>query len=271
MKIALVCMAAGSSSRFGGRPKQFAIVGPKGETLIEYSMNQALKAGFDKIIFIVSEKTNDGLKKIFGQNYKGTQIFYVFQKFDEKIRDKPWGTTDALCSAKSLIDCPFIVCNTDDVYGEEAFTLLRDHLNDKKSEATISYDLLRTLPPTGEVNRGIFKLNTDRTVSSITENFGVSRANIESRGLRPDSQTNVNLFALHPETIELLSQILQNFKKEHIEDRKIECLLPTDLSSLIKSGRIKMHCYKTKEKWSGVTYPEDEKIVREDIRNFTSI
>ena len=116
--IALVYMVAGMSSRFGGKIKQFAKVGPEGETLIEYSLNQAIPAGFTKIVFIVGNKTEKPFKEMFGDSYKGIPIKYASQNFDSASRDKPWGTTDALCSAKELLDCPFIICNGDDLYGK---------------------------------------------------------------------------------------------------------------------------------------------------------
>mgnify|MGYP001614605345 FL=1 len=131
MDIALVYMVAGLSSRFGGKIKQFAKVGPKGETIIEYSLNQALPEGFTKIIFIVGNKTEKPFRDMFGESYKGIPIFYSQQKFNEEEREKPWGTADALCSAKDVINCPFVVCNGDDIYGAETFRILVNHLKNK--------------------------------------------------------------------------------------------------------------------------------------------
>jgi dTDP-glucose pyrophosphorylase len=120
-EVAIVYLVAGISSRFGGKIKQFAVVGSNGETLIEYSMNQAIKAGFNKIIFIVGNSTEKPFKEKFKDSYKGIEIKYAHQLYDPKERDKPWGTCDAICSAKNLINGAFVVCNGDDIYGEKPF------------------------------------------------------------------------------------------------------------------------------------------------------
>jgi len=126
--IALVYMVAGMSSRFNGKIKQFAKVGRNGETLIEVSLQQALRAGFSKIVFIVGEKTEKPFKEMFGEEYKGVPIFYVFQGFDSNIRDKPWGTVEAVVKIKEVVNCDFVVCNGDDLYGEFAFRKCVEHL-----------------------------------------------------------------------------------------------------------------------------------------------
>ena len=127
----VVYMVAGLSARFGGKIKQFAKIGPNDETLIEISVNQALKAGFDKIIFIVGEKTEAPFKEKFGEEHKGISVKYALQTYDPKFRDRPWGAADALCVAKNLIDDSFVVCNGDDLYGEETFRILLNHLKEK--------------------------------------------------------------------------------------------------------------------------------------------
>lgn len=125
-EIALVYMVAGISSRFMGKIKHFAIVGSRGETLIEYSLKQALPSGFSKIIFIVGNKTEKPFREKFGNSYNGIPVYYALQFYDESLRDKPWGTTDALCSIKSLIDCPFVICNGDDLYGKILLEFLQN-------------------------------------------------------------------------------------------------------------------------------------------------
>jgi len=171
--IAVVYMVAGVSSRFGGKIKQFAKVGVNGETLIESSLNQAIKAGFTKIIFVVGNKTEGPFKKMFGGNYRGIPVFYASQKFDEGKRDRPWGTGDALVSAKSLVNCPFVVCNGDDLYGERTFKILANHAMDNYEEgtaATIGYRLINVLSAKGNVNRAIFKTNAGY-VTDIEETY----------------------------------------------------------------------------------------------------
>ena len=261
--ITLVYMVAGMSSRFGGKIKQFAQVGPHGETLIEYSLKQALNSRFTKIVFVVGDKTEAGFKQVFGNKYHGIPIVYAMQKFNPAERDKPWGTTDALVSARAQIDSPCVVCNGDDLYGESAFKMLVQHLVDKEGEATIGYPLVETLSEQGSVNRGIFSVDEAGRVSKIFEALGITRAEaMETPGIE-NVRCSMNLFALHPETIDRLALRLESFKAMHKKDRTAECLLPTEISTLIEKKDIRMKLYPAHEKWIGVTYPEDEAVVKE--------
>ena len=263
---AIVYMVAGLSSRFEGKIKQFAQVGPNQETLIEYSLNQALPAGFDKIIFIVGEKTYSKFKEKFGDFYKGVQIQYTLQNYDKEKRDKPWGTIDALCSAKNLIKEPFVVCNGDDIYGKESFKILYNHLQKSREDATIGYVLKDVLPDLGSVNRGIFRTK-NHYVTNIQEVFGISRLNLNEINLSLENMCSMNIFGLHPETLDKLNKILLSFKEKNKEDRKIECLLPVEISNLITKGETKMKIYPTDDKWFGITNPEDEITIRGILRN----
>ncbi len=262
--IALVYMVAGISSRFEGKIKQFAKVGPNDETLIECSMNQALPAGFSKIIFIVGNKTEEPFRKKFGNNYHGVPIFYALQKFDEKKRDKPWGTVDALCATKDLIDSPLIVCNGDDLYGKETFQILTNHLQNKSTNATVGYKLGNVLSE-GLVNRAIFESNPDNTIDSLREVFDITRENLEEKALSEEDLCSMNIFALQPEVINKLNSVLQDFKEKNSGDRKIECLLPQELGNLVKNNKLTIYLYPTESNWMGITNPEDELKVREQI------
>lgn len=265
--IAIVYMVAGLSSRFGGKIKQFAKIGPNNETLIEYSLNQAIAAGFTKIIFIVGEKTQEPFKRMFKQSYKGVPVYYSFQEFDSIRRDKPWGTVDALCSAKDLLDCKFVVCNGDDIYGESSFKLLAEHLKNKTTDATVGYKIKNVLSEHGGVNRGKFEATSDNIVKSIKEIFNITNLNFKEKELSEDSSCSMNIFALQPETLQKLNQILIKFKQINKTDRKIECLLPNELNRLIQEQEITMQVYPTDEKWFGVTYPEDEENVKRELAN----
>lgn len=266
MEIALVYMAAGLSSRFGGKIKQFARVGPNNETLIEYSLNQALPAGFTKIIFIVGKKTREPFEKMFGSHYKSIPVQYVFQDFDSSTRDKPWGTVESLCSIRKVIDCPFVVCNGDDIYGENVFRLLTNHLRNKKTNATIGYKLGQVLPEKGSVNRGIFEIDSDNKVKTIKEIFEITKFNLRTKNLSEESLCSMNIFAFFPEVLESLNEILLDFKKKNMRDRKVECLLPNEVSKLIERGKLTMELYPTKDNWFGITNPEDEYKVREELK-----
>lgn len=270
MDIAIVYMVAGMSKRFGGKIKQFAQVGPDGETLIEYSLKQALPAGFTKIIFIVGSKTEKPFKEMFGNNYNGIPVFYALQTFNETERDNPWGTVESVCCAREVIDCPFVLCNGDDLYGEEPFRILLNHIRENKTSATAGYKLKNVVPDEGKVNRGIFELNLDNTVKSLTEFFEITKQNINEKGLSEDSLCSMNIFALHPEVVEKLDNILKIFKGKHEGERKIECLLPNEIGNLIKSNELTIHLYPTESRWFGVTNPQDEDKVREELKNYLS-
>ena len=264
-EMTLVYMVAGMSSRFGGKIKQFAKVGPNDETLIEYSLNQALPAGFSKIIFIVGNKTEEPFREKFGDNYQGTPVFYALQKFDEKKRDRPWGTVDALCAIKDIIDCPLVVCNGDDLYGKETFHILANHLQNEPTNATVGYRLGDVLSEEGTVNRGIFEFNHDKTINSLKEVFNITKKNLEEKSLSEKDLCSMNIFALQPEVITKLDNILQEFKEKNAGDRKIECLLPEELGNLIKNNELAIYLYPTESTWMGVTNPGDELKIREQL------
>ncbi|MDO8528679.1 MAG: sugar phosphate nucleotidyltransferase [Nanoarchaeota archaeon] len=263
MQIALVYMVAGISSRFMGKIKQFAKVGSNGETLIEYSLNQALLSGFTKIIFIVGNKTEKPFMEKFGNSYKGIPIYYALQYYDENTRDKPWGTTDALCSAKSFLDCPFVVCNGDDIYGKNSFRILAEHLKNNSDSASIGFNLKSVVPEIGKVNRGIFQ-QENGYITDLKEIIGIEKSDIGTR-FGEDTLCSMNLFALQPEMLNELQIILREFKEKNKANRKIEALLPEDICSLIKQKKISMKLYSTPDTWLGVTNPDDEEIVRRKL------
>ncbi len=261
--ISIVYLAAGISSRFQGKIKQLAKIGKNQETLIELSLAQAVKAGFSNIIIILGNKTEKPIKQVLGSNFQGVPISYALQTYNSS-RDKPWGTTDALCAAKSLIKSGFVVCNGDDLYGAETLKVLADHLKISKEEATIGYKLINTLPEQGLVNRGIFKVE-DNYATDIKETFNIEKSNLAATSNSPDDLCSMNLFALHPNILNLLCSKLEKFKTEHKADRKIEALLPAGLASLIKQEKIKMKIYPAKNIWLGLTNPEDEEILRNKL------
>lgn len=268
-EIALVYMVAGISSRFLGKIKQFAEVGKNGETLIEYSLKQALPAGFSKIIFIVGNKTEKPFREKFGDFYKGIPIYYALQFYDETARERPWGTTDALCSAKSFLDCPFVVCNGDDLYGENSFKILTEHLKKNNSCAAIGFNIETVLPEQGKVNRGIFQ-HSNSFITDLKEIIGIGKSDIESGAFDRNSLCSMNIFALHPKVLNELSFILTQFKEKNKEDRRIEALLPEDVSHLIKQKKISMKVYSTPDLWLGVTNPEDEEILKKKLAEIES-
>jgi UTP-glucose-1-phosphate uridylyltransferase len=262
-KTAIVYMVAGLSSRFGGKIKQFAKVGKNSETLIEISMQQAINAGFSKIIFIVGDKTEKPFVEKFGNNYLNTPIYYAKQIFDEKVRERPWGTLDALISAKKIINCPFAICNGDDLYGEKALKQAHDFLEETEKECVaVGYELGKVVPETGKTNRGIFKINKDSFVEEITEIFDIEKSKLSEKDLSEKTLCSMNLFGLTQKTLDLLSKKLELFKKKYEGDRRIECLLPVELSNLIKEKKVLMKLVSANDSWFGVTNPSDEEKVR---------
>jgi len=263
-QIAIAYMVAGMSSRFGGKIKQFARIGPDNETLIEYSINQAIKAGFNKIIFIVGEKTKLLFREMFGNNYKEIPIEYTFQNYDKEKRDRPWGTVDAVCTLKG-INHPVVVCNGDDIYGEETFQILFNHLKNNNHEATVGYSLLSVIPEHGAVHRGVFKINKDNQIIDLKETFNIEKSKLHLIDINPNDLVSMNIWALFPESIEKLNQQLEKFRQTNFNSRTAECLLPDEIGNLIKTNQIKMQLYPTNSKWFGVTSPDDEIKVRESL------
>ncbi|MFT4312000.1 MAG: nucleotidyltransferase family protein [Candidatus Woesearchaeota archaeon] len=262
MQTTIVYMVAGLSSRFGGKIKQFAKVGPQNQTLIEYSIEQAMQAGFQDIVFIVGEKTKIPFQEMFGDSYKGCQVRYAMQTFDPQTRDKPWGTVDALVCAKKLLTNPFVICNGDDIYGEKALKCAHDAIT-LGEDVIVGYYLGDVMPSVGSVNRGIIR-EKNGLVVDIQENYNISIENLSEKNLTEKSVASMNLFGFQPKTMELFAQQLASFKKEN-PSRTAECLLPVELGKLIQENKISVKLEKTHDQWFGVTNPEDEQIVRELI------
>jgi NDP-sugar pyrophosphorylase family protein len=263
--VSIVYLVAGLSSRFDGKIKQFAKIGKNGETLIELSMLQAINAGFDKIIFVVGEKTEIPFKKKFENSFNNTPIFYAKQEFNPSERDKPWGTVDALLSAKKIIDEDFVVCNGDDLYGKNSFEKARIFLENNDCCVAVGYELKKVILENGKTNRGIFEINNN-DITKIKEIFDIEKNNLEEKNLKNDSLASMNLFGLKQNTINLLEKRLFEFKKENFNNRKIECLLPVELSNLILEKEIKMKLLTSEDDWFGVTNPEDEEIIRKKLQ-----
>ncbi|VVB76227.1 Nucleotidyl transferase [uncultured archaeon] len=267
-KIAVVYMCAGMSSRFGGKIKQFAEVGKKGETLMEVSMQQAIKAGFNEIIFIVGEKTEEPFKDKFKAGYLNTPVFYAKQTFDPAERDRPWGTVDALVSAKGVITSSFVVCNGDDLYGEKSFKIMHDFLLKSASEdecATMGYELGNVLSKQGGVNRAKYLLDAKKNVIGLEEIFDIKKENMTQKEINEKTAVSMNLFGLKEKTLELLEQRLIDYKKKNAGDRRLECYLPNELGALAKDKKITLKLLHTKDKWLGITNPGDEVAVRKEL------
>lgn len=263
--ISLVYMVAWMSSRFGWKIKQFAQVGINWSTLMEYSLNQALKSNFSKIIFIVGKMTAIPFKEKFWNNYKWIPVYYALQTFDEQKRDRPRWTLDAVCSAKDLIDWPFVVCNWDDIYGENSFKILFDHLNKFDEMASLWYILKNVLPEVWTTNRGIFKVDWNNYVKDINEMLWIEKYKLSEVWLNENDLCSMNIFWLTKNILTSLNTTLIDFKIKNKDDRRIECYLPVEISNIIKKEWVNMKLYSTPDKWLWVTNPEDENIVKKQI------
>lgn len=290
-KISLFVLAAGMGSRYGGL-KQMEGFGPSGETLIDYSIYDAIHCGFDKVVFVIRPDMEEVFKDIFLNKYKDRiEIDYCFQSVEmlpnwyklNTERVKPWGTGHALLVAKGKIKEPFLVINGDDFYGRESFEIGGDFLRNECSEdlyAIPAYRLENVLSDAGSVKRGVCTTK-DGYLVRIDETFDVLRdenGNINGvtwdgkpmENLLDNTQVSMNMFCLHPSSFDKFEKGFDIFLKENTEELNGEYLLPIQLSELIDMGEIKMKVLDTPAKWFGVTYKEDAQMVRDNLKDLVS-
>ena len=251
--VAIVFMVAGMSSRFGGI-KQLCKVGPNDETLIEISVKQALSQSFSKIIFITNKKTEHLFKNLFNDNYLNAPVEYIQQIYDSN-RTRPWGTTDAVCSLIGRINEPFILVNSDDIYGIDAFKQGYNFLITGKDNYIGTTTLRNTIKGDELVNRGILEINPNsKKIISLKETLGI---NPSKQIDLLDKLCNVNFMCLQPNIIALLDYNLDIFKKLHHDNSKIEALLPDDINDLIQNNNIIMYAFKIINPIMSLTYQTD--------------
>lgn len=288
----LVIMAAGIGSRFGGGIKQLEPVGPNGEIIMDYSIHDALEAGFNKVVFIIRRDLEQDFKEVIGHRIeKITKVEYAFQELTDlpagftapAERQKPWGTGQAVLSVRELVKEPFLVINADDYYGKEAFKKIHDYMAADMDELNPVYDicmggfiLSNTLSENGGVTRGVCRVSEDEILTSVTETYnivmenGVLKATDKAGNpvsVRSDQHVSMNMWGLTPGFIEELERGFPGFL-ESLEpgDYKTEYLLPSIIDQMIHDGRACVHVLETQDKWFGVTYKEDKPAVAEAIR-----
>lgn len=295
MKTSLVIMAAGIGSRFGGGIKQLEPVGPNGEIIMDYSIHDAVEAGFDKIVFIIRRDIEADFREVIGNRMeqlcalKGVEIAYAFQEMDDlpegitvpKGRKKPWGTGQAVLVCREIIKEPFAVINADDYYGKEAFVKLHDFLQgytpDKAAEFCMAGFILKnTLSENGGVTRGVCQLDADEYLTGVHETSNIVKtadgaAVEEENGLRPIdpmSYVSMNMWGLTPEFIQMLEKgFVEFFEKIDGNEEKAEYLLPIYIDELLQAGKVSVKVLETADKWFGVTYKEDKPVVVESFQN----
>ena len=290
MKTTLVIMAAGIGSRFGGGIKQLAPVGLNGEIIMDYSIHDAIEAGFNKIVFIIRKDIKDAFKEAIGDRIekicKGldVEIAYAYQELDELPegvelpagRTKPWGTGQAVLACKEVLHEPFAVINADDYYGKEAFVKLHDFLvgytPEKANQFCMAGFILKnTLSENGAVTRGICETNEEGYLTAVHETSNIVKtpegAAVDNDGqltpINAESYASMNMWGLTPEFMQILEDGFKEFFA-NMGDKdilKAEYLLPIYIDELLQSGRVSVKVLDTNDKWFGVTYKEDKDYV----------
>lgn len=289
---ALVIMAAGIGSRFGGGIKQLAPVGPNGEIIMDYSIHDALEAGFTKIVFIIRRDLEKDFKEIIGNRIeKVAKVEYAYQELSNlpegfsvpQGRTKPWGTGHAVLMVKELVHEPFLVINADDYYGKEAFRKIHEYMVHSMDETKSPYELCmagfvlaNTLSENGAVTRGVCEVNADGTLKKVEETFAIEQkaegvyAENESGepvNVRAEQLVSMNMWGLPPVFLAELEKNFPEFLQQIPEGNlKAEYLLPKIIDKLVQEKRAVVKVLDTQDKWFGVTYQEDKEAVVAAIR-----
>jgi len=283
-------MAAGMGSRFGGGIKQLEPMGPNGEIIMDYSIYDAIEAGFNKVVFVTRKDLLETFKEVIGNRIeKVIPVEYVFQEIEDvpegfsapADRTKPWGTGQAILACKGTVKDPFLVINADDYYGKTAFKLIHDYLVGERPD-TGKYDfcmagfiLGNTLSDNGAVTRGICVVNDNDKLVGVEETGGLvkteSGAQAEKNGeivpVDPKSHVSMNMWGFTAEFLDELEDGFKDFLSGLKDgDIKSEYLLPSIVDELIKSNKADVAVLETQDKWFGVTYKEDKPVVVESIK-----
>lgn len=285
MQPTLVILAAGMASRYGSM-KQIQGFGPGGETIMDYSIYDAIRSGFGKIVFIIRREFHDDFKEIFEPKLKDkVAVEYVFQDMDAftegysipEDRKKPWGTAHAVLCAKDVVQEPFAVINADDFYGLNAFEEAADfllHDTGEKNYAIIGYDLLRTLSDYGTVNRGVCGLDEFGNLATITERINIAKKDgkiicddgLEPKELSMDTRVSMNFWCFDPSYFAYTQKLFREFLQEHGHELKSEFFIPIVADQFIKEGG-KVEIIPTTSSWFGVTYKEDAPFVEKSLND----
>ena len=281
--ITLLIMAAGMGSRYGGL-KQLDAIGPSGETIIDYSVYDAIKAGFTKVVFIIRTDFEQEFKSKITDKYEGQiQVEFAFQDLNDlpdeftcpEGREKPWGTGHAIFSARNVINEPFVAINGDDFYGRESFKVVADYYRKgANSFSMVAFKLDKTLSSFGGVTRGLCTVN-DEKLNTVIEtadlqktDYGVSsNRDIELDGSEPVS---MNVWGFTPILFKYLEEKFVEFLSENGTEMKSEYLIPSVVNELIQSGQEIVHVLRSGATWFGVTYKEDKPFVEGEIEKLVN-
>ena len=289
MKTALVIMAAGIGSRFGGGIKQLEPVGPNGEIIMDYSIHDAMEAGFNKIVFIIRKDIEADFREVIGDRIetvcaaRGVEVDYAFQSLDAipegntvpEGRSKPWGTGQAVLTAKEIVDCPFAVINADDYYGKEAFVKLHGFLctdGEDNAYCMAGFILKNTLSENGGVTRGICQVDEKGFLTDVVETRDIVKtadgASVNGSPVDVESYVSMNMWGLRPAFMKTLEEGFEEFFRTAVKENplKAEYLLPIYIGQLLREGKVTVQVLETRDKWFGVTYREDKPAVVASFR-----
>ncbi|HEX7494140.1 MAG TPA: sugar phosphate nucleotidyltransferase [Bacteroidales bacterium] len=287
MKPTLLVLAAGMGTRYGGN-KQLDEVGPSRETIIDYSIYDAIRAGFGKIVFVIRRDIEEQVKERFEKRLKGKiKVDYVFQEITNlpegvKVapeRQKPWGTSHAILVTSKKIKEAFGVINADDYYGVESFKILHDFLvndNDDKCYCIVGYKLGNTLSEHGHVNRGVCGVGADGLLKNIVETRQIEKTIDGAKAPLSDGKfqkftgnevVSMNLWGFKQSCFNYLADEFRSFINRNGMDLKAELDIPTSIDKYVKNGEITIKILMTNERWFGVTYREDKPFVVENINS----
>jgi len=283
-KPTLLVLAAGMGSRYGGL-KQIDPVGPEGETIIDYSIFDAMRAGFGKLVFVIRHEIEDAFREAIGARFeKRLPVEYVFQELDKlppgfsvpPNRKKPWGTGQAILMAEEVIREPFAAINADDFYGAASFRVLAEHLRSGSPDyAMVGFVLRNTLSEFGSVARGACEVGPDGYLVGVTEltkieKDGTGAKYTDASGaiqrLSGDEPVSMNMWGFTPSLFPHLREQLIEFLKRHGQEEKSELYIPTVVNELVKARKERCKVLRTTDSWFGVTYREDRPFVVEGVR-----
>jgi NDP-sugar pyrophosphorylase family protein len=289
MQATLVILAAGMASRYGSL-KQIQSFGPSGETILEYSIYDAIRSGFKKVVFIIRREFAQEFEEIFGKKLKGKiEVEYVFQELGMSLgkytvpaeRTKPWGTAHAVLCAKEAVNDPFAVINADDFYGrdafEKAYSFLANNCNEK-TYAIIGYDLSNTLSDHGTVNRGVCELDEKGNLSGIKERINIARKgdvvvcddDLEPKEIDLHSSVSMNFWCFHPSIFTVSQKMFDTFLDHNIDKPKSEFFIPIVADEFTKTGLGVIPVIPTSAQWFGVTYKEDAPSVQQSLNKLVA-
>jgi len=283
MKTTLLIMAAGIGSRFGGGIKQLEPVDSKGHIIMDYSVHDAIEAGFNHVVFIIRKDIEEDFKAIIGDRIEKVcqenhvNVEYVFQDINDipgelpKGRTKPWGTGQAVLAAKEVIDSPFIVINADDYYGKEGFKAVHEYLVNGGKSCMAGFVLKNTLSDNGGVTRGICKMDAQNNLTEVVETKNIIKTSdgAEADGVKIDTESlvSMNMWGLTPAFLETLEEGFKVFFKEEVPENpmKAEYLIPIFIGQLLDQGKMSVKVLKSDDTWYGMTYKEDVAAVKESF------